>query len=263
MVLLSGFQSPARAETYAFSAPPGLGPEESRRLYAPLMELLGSETGDSFVYVHPGSWFAYQEDMRSGRFQLLLDDAHLVSWRIAALDHAPLVKAREQATFVVIALKESRIYSKEDLVGRPVCAQAPPALGTLGFLELFGSPFQVPRILETPDYLDRVQKVLTGECAGAVLARHRYTASDEIRSVAGQLKIIAQTDSYPGVTLTAGPGLPESLHNAIRNVLLSRSGGEATRALRDHFADGSNFVEAEPEDYEGLDGLLEDYPGFE
>lgn len=263
MVLLSGFQGLSLAETYEFSAPPDLGPEESRRLYAPLMQLLGSETGDSFVYVHPGSWFAYQDDMRSGRFQLLLDDAHLASWRIAALDHAPLVKARAQATYVVIAMKEGRIYSKEDLVGLPVCAQAPPALGTLGFLELFDSPFQVPRILETSDYLDRVQKVLTGECAGAVLARHRYTGSDEIRGVAGQLKIVTQTGSYPGVTLTAGTGLSESLHSAIRNVLLSRSGGEATRALRDHLANGSNFVEAEPEDYEGLDGLLEDYPGFE
>lgn len=263
LLLISSVWGRAFAETYELSAPPALDPEESRSLYTPLMELLSRETGESFVYVHPRSWFAYQDDMRAGRFQLLLDDAHFASWRVTALDHVPVVRTRGQATFVVIAMKDGRIYSKEDLVGQPVCANAPPALGTVGFLAQFNGLFQVPRILETPDPLDRVQKLLTGECAGAVLARHQYTGSKEIRGVIGQLQIITQTDSYPGLTLTAGPGVPDHLRSAIRTILLSRAGGEVTRALREHLANGNNFVEADPEDYDGLHGLLRDYPGFD
>lgn len=263
LLLVSSVWGRALADTYELSAPPAGDPEESRPLYTPLTDLLSRETGESFVYVHPGSWFAYQDDMRSGRFQLLLDDAHFASWRITALDHAPVVRTREQATFVVIALKDGRIYSKEDLVGQTVCAKAPPDLGTLGFLAQFDGLFQIPRILETPDPLDRVQNLLTGDCAGAVLARHQYTGSKEIRGVIGQLKIITQTDTYPGLTLTAGPGVPDSLRSTIRTILLSRAGGEVTRALRERLANGSNFVEADPEDYDGLHGMLRDYPGFD
>lgn len=262
LLLISSVWGRAFADTYVLSAPPVVDPEESRTLYTPLLDLLSRETGESFVHVHPGSWFSYQDDMRAGRFQLLLDAAHFASWRITALDHVPVVRTREQATFVVIAMKDGRIYSKEDLVGRPVCAKAPPDLGTLGFLAQFDGLFQVPRIVEIPDPLDRVQNLLTGECAGAILARHRYTGSKEIRGVAGQLKIITQTDTYPGLTLTAGPGIADNLRSAIRTILLSRAGGEATRALRERLANGSNFVEADPEDYDGLHGMLRDYPGF-
>ncbi len=252
----------ALADTYAFSAPPGPDADESRALYAPLMDLLSRETGESFVYVHPESQFTYLRDMRAGRFQLLLDEAHFGSWRIANLGHVPMVTTRERITFVAIAMKDGRIYSREDLVGRPVCAEAPPDLGTVGFLEQYRGPFQVPQILPTPDPLDRVQRLLTGGCAGAVLARHLYTGSSEIRGVATRLKIIAQTETYPGLTLTVDPDVPESLRATIRTILLSRSGGLATRALRARYTAGGTFVEAVPDDYDGLHGMLRDYPGF-
>lgn len=263
LILVALTWTRAQAATFEFSAPPDLEPEESRALYQPLMELLSRETGQRFVYVHPGSWFGYQRGMRSGRFQLLLDDAHIASWRLNALDHAPLVRARERVTFVAVAMKDGRVYSKADLVGRAVCAKAPPDLGTLGFLAGFEGLFQVPRIAATTDPLDRVQNLLIGRCAGAVLARHRFTGSREIRSVAGQLKIITETTAYPGVTLTAGPGVPDALRRAIRSTLLSRAGGDATRALRDRLAGGSRFIEAAADDYEDLDAMLRDYPGFD
>lgn len=263
ILLVTSAWGQAVAEPYVFSAPPGLDAEQSRSIYAPLMNLLSRETGAPFLYAHPESWFAYQRGIRSGRFQLLLDDAHFASWRIAALNHAPVVAAREEATFVTITMKDGRIYSKEDLIGQPVCGKAPPDLGTLGFLEQFEGPFQVPQILPTPDPLDRVQNLLTGVCEAAVLARYHYTDSSEIRGVAARLKIITQTESYPGLTLTAGPGVPEDLRANIRTVLLSRAGGTAAKALRDRYANGSHFIEARPEDYDGLHGMLRDYPGFD
>jgi ABC-type phosphate/phosphonate transport system substrate-binding protein len=263
LLFVSVAWGPAQAGTFKFSAPPVAGAEESRSMYAPLMVLLSRETGESFVYVHPDSWFAYQGDMQAGRFHLLLDDPHFAAWRIKARDHVPLVRTLGRTTFVVIAMKEGRIFSKEDLVGQPVCANAPPDLGTVAFLGKFDGLFRVPRILQTRDPLDRVQNLLIGQCAAAVVARHMYTSSDEIRSVAGQLKIVTETNAYPGLTLTASPDVPASVSRAIRTILLSRPGGEATRTLRDHLANGGNFVEASPADYDELHTLLRDYPGFD
>lgn len=262
LFLLSGACSQASARSFELSAPPDIDAAAGRELYQPLAELLTRETGVTFTYVHPGNWFAYQADMRAGRFALLLDDAHFAGWRIAFRDHAPLVRTREELKFVIVAMKEGRVYSKEDLVGQPVCAAPPPALGTLAFLGKYDGPFQVPQVLATPDPLDRVQNMIVGRCAGAVLTRRLYTGSKEIRGVAGQLKIVTETGAYPGLTLTAGPGVSVGLRRQLRTILLSRSGGNATRALRERLAGGSNFVEAATVDYTGLHEMLQDYPGF-
>lgn len=262
MLCLANAWVQVHADTLDFSAQPTLGPDESRTLYDPLMELLSRDTGHTFRYIHSDSWFAYQSGMRHGRFDLLLDDAHFASWRIASLGDALLARVREQVRFVVIATKAQRVYSTEDLVARTLCAYPQPDLGTISILRKFDSPFQVPQVVETHIPLDRVRRLLAGDCAGAVLTRHQYYGSDEIRSVASRLKIITQSDSYPGLTLTASRDVPEDLREAIQRILLSRAGGWATRELRDRIASGSSFIEANAEEYKGLDALLREYPGF-
>lgn len=262
LVCFAGAWGTTRADTYTFSAPPVLDSGESRSLYGPLADLLSRSTGDTFNFVYPEDWFSYQSDMQHDRFDLLLDDAHFAGWRIAARGHVPLVRIGKSVRYVVIATRAGRIYSKEDLIARNLCAYPQPDLGTITVMQKFKSPFQVPRIVETHAPLARVQRLLSGECDGAVLARHLYLGSKAIRLVAAQLKIVTQTDPYPGLTLTAGRRVPDKLRRAIRRVLLSRKGGYATRPLRDRLAGGAEFVGARAEEYKGLDALLRDYPGF-
>lgn len=253
----------AFADTYTLSAPPGSGPDESRRLFTPLIDILSRETRETFVYVRPDSWFDYQDGIRKGRFDLLLDDAHLASWRIAALGHRPLARQLDWVRFVAIALKNGKVYSREDLIGQRVCASPPPDLGTVSLLRKFKGPFQVPLIAATSRPLERVRRLLAGECAGAVLSRHLYFESEKIRGVAASLEIITQSDAYPGLTLTAGNRLPQSLGDAVRRILLSRAGETATAELRNRLGDGSPFVAAHQDEYAGLDALLAGYPGFD
>lgn len=250
------------ADTFEFSTPPRLSPAESKALYGPLVELLGRETGQTFRYVHSRDWFAYQLDMQRDRFDLVLDDAHFAGWRITALGHTPLARA-PTVRFVVITDRAGRIYSKEDLVARALCADSQPDLGTLSVLREFEGPFRVPRLVETPAALDRVRRLLNGECAGAVLARHVFTGSEDIRRVSDRLKIIAQSDPYPGLTLTAGSRVSPGLRAAIQRVVLSPSGGRATRLLRRRMTDGGEFIEASTQDYLRLAELLDDYPGYD
>lgn len=261
-LLVCGAWSQVHADTYTFSSPPRLGAAASRALFAPLMEVLTKGTGESFVYVHPDSWFSYQSDVRKGRFALLLDDAHMAAWRIASRGDVPLVRARQRIRFVLVAVRDGRIYSKEDLIGQPVCAYPPPDLGTVSLLRKFRGPFQVPRIVPTAGPINRVRRLLVGDCAGAVLPRRFYTESEDLRLVAHQLEIITQTDPYPGITLTAAAALPPSLRKAIRDVLLSRSGERATTELRARLAGGDAFVAATRDQYTGIQRLLRSYPGF-
>lgn len=178
------------------------------------------------------------------------------------LGHLPLARIRPQIRYVVIANKEGRIYSKEDLIARTLCAYPPPDLGTVSILQNFEAPFRVPQVLATRDTMERVRRLLAGRCAAAILPRRLYTRSDEIRGIAHRLKIITQSDAYPGLTFTVSPTLPAELADTIKGLLLSRAGARATSALRDRLADGGDFIEADVAEYEGLDMLLKDYPGF-
>lgn len=261
LICLANTWGAVYADTFEFSAPPRLSPAESRGLYGPLVELLGRETGETFRYVHSRDWFAYQLAMQRDRFDLVLDDAHFASWRIAARGHTPLARA-PTLRYVVIADRAGKIYSKDDLVARALCADLQPDLGTLSVLREFKGPFRVPRLVETPAALDRVRRLLNGECAGAVLSRHILRGSEGIRRVSKRLKIIAQSDPYPGLTLTAGTRVSPGLRAAIQRVVLSRSGERATRLLRHLMADGGEFTEADTRDYDRLAELLDDYPGY-
>jgi len=263
LLLLCATPVPLLADTFTFSAPPKLNAHQSRSLYAPLAALLSSETGETIEYLHPPSWFEYQIDMRQGRFDLVLDDAHFAAWRMDALNHQPLVSAKERIRFVVVATEAGRVYSKEDLIGQPVCAAPLPDLGTISLLRIFGGLFQVPRILETLDPLARVERLLAGDCTGVFLARHEYMGTEAISRLNGELSIIAQTDPYPGLTLTIAASVPNDLKIQVRRLFLSRKGGQVTQGIRNRFANGSNFVEAVAGDYQGLASLVESYPGFD
>ena len=145
LLLVLSISTQVLADTFYFSSPPRLDREESDTLFAPLADLLSRSSGESFVYVHPDSWFIYQNDMRKDRFHLLLDDAHFASWRIASLGHKPLAKVEPRIRYAVITTRNGRVYSKEDLVAHSLCAYPPPDLGTLSIIQMFDAPFRVPQ----------------------------------------------------------------------------------------------------------------------
>lgn len=262
LLLAPGICGQALADTYYFSSPPRLNREESESLYTPLLQMLNRSSGESFVYVHPDSWFVYENDMQKGRFDLILDDAHFASWRIALLGHIPLARIEPDVRYVVLANRTGWVYSKEDLIAHSLCAFPPPDLGAVSILQKFEAPFQIPQILATRDPMERVRRLLAGQCAAAILPRRYYSRSVEIRAMAHRLKIITQSDPYPGLTFTSSRNISPELANTIKGVLLSREGARATSKLRNRLADGGDFVEAGIAEYQGLDALLKDYPGF-
>lgn len=107
-------------EEYIFSAPPREIGESESDVYLPIADYLSKATGKKIVYQGSNNWLSYQDKMREGAYDLVFDGPHFVSWRMARLQHVPLVKLAGDLTFVVIVRKDNdRIsrYSKDkDLV---------------------------------------------------------------------------------------------------------------------------------------------------
>ncbi|MEK7734742.1 MAG: PhnD/SsuA/transferrin family substrate-binding protein [Pseudomonadota bacterium] len=53
--------------------------------YQPIADYLSSKLGRKVVYRHVDNWLSYQSEMRKGKFDIVIDGPHFVSWRMAAL----------------------------------------------------------------------------------------------------------------------------------------------------------------------------------
>ena len=129
------------AETLILTAPPRESIEKGKHTYEPIAKYLSSVLNKKIEYQHPGNWLSYSADMRKGKYDLVFDGPHFVSWRIQRLRHTPLVKIPGGFIFRFVADKANRKVSKvDDLIGRKVCGHAPPNQGTLRLYNEFRNP---------------------------------------------------------------------------------------------------------------------------
>ena len=94
--------------------------------------------------------------MRQGKYDLVYDGAHFVSWRINKLQHQALATLPVKIGFVVITRKDmTDINQLNDLNGRAVCGFAPPNMATMVLYKQFGNPSRQP-LLKRSDELKNV-----------------------------------------------------------------------------------------------------------
>lgn len=129
------------------SAAPRETPEQAEQLYGPLAERMSELLGRQVTYRHPGSWLAYQRDMRNEAYDILLDGPHLISWRMEEIGHQPLVRMPGTLRFYVVVLEDGPpISGLEDLVAKRICAVAPPNLASLVALAQYPDVIRQPLI---------------------------------------------------------------------------------------------------------------------
>ena len=81
------------ANEYIFSAPPRGSAEKETKVYKPIAAYLSKMLGKKIVYQHPGNWLSYQQNMQLGRYDLVFDGPHFVSWRILKTNHVQIGRA--------------------------------------------------------------------------------------------------------------------------------------------------------------------------
>lgn len=171
LLTLLGAPGLAGAE-YIFTAPPRETAELGAYYYQPIAEYLTRATGQEFVYRHPGTWTAYTKDMQAGRYDLVFDGSHFVSWRTEHAHHVVLAKLPQPMVWVIVARRDDPfIHEVGDLMGRKVCAPSPPNLGMLTLWSHFPNPVREPVQLRTLSWKDGFEAMLQGRCHGAVLPR--------------------------------------------------------------------------------------------
>lgn len=252
----------ARAADLILSAPPRESPEAARKLYAPLAALLTRTLGRPVRYEYPGSWFKYQQDMREGRLDIVFDGPHFVSWRIAHLDHHPLVRLPGKLRFLLLTRADNEnIQGPDDLVGRVICGISPPHLSTLSILAHYHNPVRQPRIKGIRGGMGKVLEagLHNGKCDAFVL-RSAFYRKKVKPALQAQMRILYTSPAMPNQALTvAGHRISDAERETLREWLTVRSEGkQAVEPIRKRFAPkAKGFVVTEDKEYRGYNRLLE------
>ena len=170
------FFSPTSNAELIFSAPPRESKQAGIDLYGPLVEHLSELIGEKVSYQYPKNWLQYQRNLRKGKYDIVFDGPHLVSWRMANLNHEVLVKLPGKLEFLVITdAQNAEIKNIKDLIGKKICAIPPPDLSTLMAINLFSNPARQPIIWGVKGGNGRVFEAFeSGECSAMVLRSSYY-----------------------------------------------------------------------------------------
>jgi len=250
---------PARAELILSSAPRDTR-EKEEEIYKPIVDLLSKAAGEKVTFRYGDNYLVYQSEMRKGNYDIVLDGPQFVSWRMAKLNHVPLVKFPGNLAFVAIAKNnQDKINNLKDLAGRTVCAFPSPNLATLTVLYEFDNPARQPLVIEVQNFADAYKGVKSGKCVGGILQAKLYQDLDKEAKAA---KVLFTSKPLPNQAFSAGPRLTAEKRERVIQALLSPEGATATQKLREVYKVQA-LLPATVEEYQGLGKLMRDVWGFE
>lgn len=230
-------------------------------VYQPIADFLSAKTGRKIIYRHVDNWLSYQSEMQKGKFDIVIDGPHFVSWRMAALQHEPLVKFPGKLTSVTVVRKDNQeTSSAKDLAGHPVCGMAPPNFATLSLMVQFDSPARQPRVVNVQSFKVAYENMLSGKCRAAVMRDAAFKKLDENK---GMGRVVYQSEGLPNLALTVSPRFTAAEKTKITEALLSPEAKVALKVFLERYNAGKDLVRAKPEEYRGHAVLLKDTWGFE
>jgi len=252
----SGFLNASNASTTAhpwiFSAPPRGNRKKETALYTPITHFLQSVSGHAIIYKYPGSWLNYSREMAAGKYDLVFDGPHFTGWRDRHLGYTPLVRLPAPITFVVAERSDERFTRLNQLIGRLVCANSPPYLGTLMLLDKFHNPERQPALLIIHGWSIAYKDLQAKRCAATVLPLANLRQFDRTQQAT---RVLFRGRAYPNQAISASSHIPPAIQARIRTALLSPTGRTITRALRNIYV-SKPFISANTNDYVGLSQLL-------
>jgi len=249
------FSSAAFAGTYTFVVQPILPPAQTVKAFSPLTEYLSQKTGHTIKLVTSLNFLSYWQTMKKeGKYDFILDAAHLTDYRIKKMGYKVLAKRADVVSYTLVANQDADVIDPEELIGKSLATIGSPSLGMLRLEEMFPNPLRQPVIVEVDNSLDSIKKVVDGKASSAIVPTPLVGAFPDLLS-------IVTTEQVPHTAISAAPNVPQDVRNAIRKALIDADKSEAGQKMLQDI----NFPSFEATDasaYEGYATLLEGVWGY-
>lgn len=240
-----------------FSAPPRESKAKAMAMYGPLADGMSKVIGEKVTYKYPKNFLVYGNEMRAGKYDIVFDAGHFVSWRAAHIEHQVLGKLPGTLFFDFVTLSKD-INSIKDLIAKKICTPAPPNLGAVTLLSYFKNPVRQPILVPVKGgFVGAANSMKKGKCAAAVLRHNVYKnkISAEDKKV---FRVIHKSRPIPNQAITAGASVSVEAKKKLVTALSSDNQVDLAQNLLKRFAKkASHFEKTGGEEYTYLNLLLE------
>jgi len=255
MVFLCLTAVTTQAATYTFVVQPILPPDRTITAFTPLTDYLSKKTGHTFKLVTALNFLSYWQNMKKpGKYDFILDAAHLTDYRLKRMNYKVLVKRADAVSYTLVTGENADVLDTEELIGKSLATIGSPSLGMLRLEELFPNPLRQPVIVEVDNSLDSIKKVIDGKVLAAIVPTPLVGGFPELLT-------ITVTEQVPHTAISAAPNVPADVQSAVKQLLLDASKtAEGQKMLAD--INFPSFEATNPAAYEGFAGLLENVWGY-
>jgi len=252
----------AEKDVITFTTAPTQSLEQTKKIYGPLVEYLAKTTGKNIQLVAARNFLEYTGKMRKGKYDIIFDGPHFVSWRMENIGHKPIARLPGKLVFAAIVKDGGVINNVKQLIGKRVCAVNSPNLATLMILDSFPNPVRQPVIISARSFKDGFQCLKSGKGQAAFLPMGFWKKFKKKGKTEG-LRILYTTKKQPLPTRTfsISKRLDAGTIDAIQKALLNTQGQEGAQPLLKRFR-RKNFVDAPRSEFKGLSRLLLSVWGF-
>lgn len=245
-------------DTIVFSTAPTQTPEQTIKLYTPLLNYLSQVTGKQFVIKPAKNYLEYNNGTLQNAYDMVFDGPHYTAWRMERQGAVPVVRLPGVISIVVAVREDSAIRHLDDLIGHNVCAFSSPNMLTMDFLNYFRNPARQPTMLRVEGFKEINECLKSGRGDAAVLRDQVWAKQDQTG-----LRLIEQSfRSHPERTFSVGSGVEPEVRDKIAAAMVSDEGSKVAAPLLEVFKK-EKFIAADPKTYEGLAELLAPVWGFQ
>lgn len=237
-------------------SPPWGTEEHQRAIFEPIAKAMSGWLGTKVVYRYSNNFTTFSLAMRGEKFDFVFDGPHFNAWRMASINHTPVVNLPEQLQFMVVTGADNKtINTTEDLIGKRVCGQSPPQLGTLLLWHEYKDPARQPVLQAIKGEAKVYDNLKSGKCPIAILRNSTYLRMDETEKA--KYKLVFTSRSVPNLALSASPNVTEKQRRILAEKLTDAKTAGVFKPIFDKYVKtATRFEKAEPKEYEGLEMVL-------
>lgn len=233
--------------------------ESQKAVFQPIAELIGEKLGKTVVVAEAENFLIYENMLQKKNPDLVWSGSHFISWLIEYKGYSALARLPQPQTWVIIGSGPT-INAVNDLVGRVICAHAPPNFGTLALLSKFPNPTRQPFILQTVGWKKIYECVASGKGVGGILPLAQLKKFD---GDTHRVKLLETLPPNVNQAFAVSPRISSADQEKIRGALLSAEGQNALTALRTEYSNGKPLVAATNDEFKNVDAILATERGFE
>ncbi len=212
-----------------FVVQPIIDREATSKAFQPLADYIAKAAGKPVTLVAAYDFADYWLTMKQGkRYNLILDSPFYTDYRIKKMGYVPLVKVPGVVSYSLVSLPNLAIFDPQELVGQKVASLIPPSPGALVLARMFPKPTRQPVMVPVKDSTAALKLLRAGSVMAAMIPSP--VAAQEM-ATAHDINVIATSEQFPHIALSAAPGIDEPTRAAIIKALLEAKDNPAGKEM--------------------------------